>query len=76
MLTDAQRRMLMEVQQSSNGEMFAPNPSTLRALKRRGLVTVHHIGMRYWRVRLTGAARAVLGEVELRVSPHDEGLTR
>lgn len=62
-LSDAQLALLRSAALST--EMFAPNLAVLRALRRRGLVTVKYIGQRWWTIRLTKLGRDHLaGQVQ------------
>ena len=58
-ITNAQYAFLADL--GMGREVFAPNPSTLKALRKRCLVTARLIGMRWWWVQPTKygiAARA------------------
>lgn len=45
-LTDAQRAFLVDL--GIGREVFAPHPSTMRALRERGLIQTRFIGQRWW----------------------------
>jgi len=57
-ITDAQEAFLRDI--GLGREIFAPNPSILRALRKRGLVAARFIGMRWWWVQPTKAGAEVL----------------
>lgn len=56
-----QRELLAELKRREAAnlkpEYFAPNMSVVRALERRGLLTVRFIGQRWWMIQLTAAGR-------------------
>lgn len=66
-LTDAQRRLLVEIGDIGS-EVFAPNPSTIRALRKRGLIKTRLIGMRWWWIQPTSEGRAACAAVTHRAA--------